>query len=112
MGKKNGLLIGFIAISIFMCPALTPAKTYQDCNLPAKAGLVAASTVLTVPYFVAKMGYGFAGALTAGTINFFSFRYAEPQAEKIAQTSAGGDWYITPAILLGEQKLQFVGPVE
>jgi hypothetical protein len=65
MKKKNSLLIGFIAISILMCPALTPAATYENCNLPAKSGLIAASAVLTIPYFVAKMGYGFAGTLTA-----------------------------------------------
>ena len=112
MGKKNGLLIGFIAISIFMCPALTPAATYENCNLPAKSGLIAASAVLTIPYFVAKMGYGLLGTLTAGTINFFSFRYAEPTAEKIAFKSAGGDWYVTPDHLLGDKKLQFVGTVE
>jgi len=112
MGKKNGLLISFIAISVFMCPALTPAATYENCNLPAKSGLIAASAVLTVPYFVAKMVYGFAGTVTAGTINFFSFRYAEPTAEKIAFKSAGGDWYVTPDHLLGDKKLQFVGPVE
>ena len=112
MGKKNGLLIGFIAIRIFMCPALTPAATYENCNLPAKSGLIAASAVLTIPYFVAKMGYGLLGTLTAGTINFFSFRYAEPTAEKIAFKSAGGDWYVTPDHLLGDKKLQFVGTVE
>ncbi len=112
MGKENVLLISFIAISILMCPALTPAANYEDCNLPAKSGLIAASTVLTVPYFVAKMGYGLAGTVTAGAVNFFSFRYAEPTAEKIAFKSAGGDWYVTPDNLLGEKKLQFVGPVE
>ena len=112
MKKKNSLLIGFIAISILMCPALTPAATYENCNLPAKSGLIAASAVLTIPYFVAKMAYGFAGTLTAGAINFFSFRYAEPTAEKIAFKSAGGDWYVTPDHLLGDKKLQFVGTVE
>jgi uncharacterized membrane protein len=112
MNKKNALFIGLIAISIFMCPAMAPAAPYENCNLPAKSGLVAASAALTIPYFVAKMGYGFAGTLTAGAINFFSFRYAEPTAEKIAFKSAGGDWYITPDHLLGEKKLQFVGPVE
>jgi hypothetical protein len=112
MGKKNALLISFIVISIFMCPSLTPATTYEDCNLPAKSGLFIASSILTPPYFTAKMGYGLLGTLTAGTINFFSFRYAEPTAEKIASQSAGGDWYVTPDHLLGEKKLQFVGPVE
>ena len=112
MNKKNSLLIGFIAISIFMCPALTPAATYENCNLPAKSGLIAASAFLTIPYFVAKTVYGFAGTVTAGAINFFSFRYAEPTAEKIAFKSAGGDWYVTPDHLLGDKKLQFVGPVE
>jgi hypothetical protein len=112
MKKKNILLIILTAIGIVICPAMAPAAPYESCNLPAKSGLVAASAVLTIPYFVAKMGYGFAGTLTAGAINFFSFRYAEPTAEKIAFKSAGGDWYITPDNLLGEKKLQFVGPVE
>ena len=112
MGKKNVLLISFIAISIFMCSAMAPAASYENCNLPAKGGLIAASAVLTIPYFVAKTVYGFAGTVTAGAINFFSFRYAEPTAEKIAFKSAGGDWYVTPDHLLGDKKLQFVGPVE
>jgi hypothetical protein len=112
MNTKNSLLTFCIATSIFMCPALAPAATYENCNLPAKSALIAASAVLTVPYFVAKMAYGFAGTVSAGAINFFSFRYAEPTAEKIAFKSAGGDWYVTPDNLLGEKKLQFVGPVE
>jgi hypothetical protein len=112
MNKKNALLICLIVISFCLYPALAPAATYENCNLPAKSGLLAASAVLTIPYFVAKMGYGFAGTVTAGAVNFFSFRYAEPTAEKIAFKAAGGDWYITPDHLLGEKKLQFVGPVE
>ncbi|MCX5903765.1 MAG: hypothetical protein NTV89_09930, partial [Proteobacteria bacterium] len=53
--------------------------------------------------------YGAFGTLSAGTVNLFSARYAAPTAEKIALTAAGGDWYITPRILLGEKKLRFSG---
>lgn len=112
MNKTKILLIGIIAACIFILPAAAPAKTYEACSPVAKCGLGAASAILTIPYFIAKMGYGLVGSLTAGTINFFSFRYAEPTAEKIATKSAGGDWYITPKILLGEKKLEFIGTVD
>ena len=109
---KSIFLIGLIAFSIFMYPAMAPAKTYEQCNTAAKCGLVTASSILTLPYCIVKTGYAFGGIVTAGAINLFSFRYAEPTAEKIAFKSAGGDWYITPDHLLGEKKLQFVGSVE
>lgn len=112
MNKKGALIITSIVISIFMCPAQAPAKSFDQCNPAAQSGLATASALLTLPYFTVKMGYAFIGTLTAGAINFFSFRYAEPTAEKIACQSAGGNWYVTPANLLGEKKLRFIGPVE
>jgi hypothetical protein len=112
MDTKKVLIISLIAVSVFMHPSVAPTATYEACNGPAKCGLFVASSLLTLPYFFAKMGYGVMGTFTAGTINFLSFRYAEPTAEKIAFKSAGGDWYITPQILLGEKKLEFSGTVE
>ncbi len=112
MNNKIALIILWVALSMVMCPAQAQAKSFDQCNLAAQSGLATASALLTLPYFTVKMGYAFIGTLTAGAINFFSFRYAEPTAEKIACQSAGGNWYVTPDNLLGEKQLQFIGPVE
>lgn len=112
MGKKVILITICIAISIIMYSAPTPAKSFEQCNPATKSALATASAIVTVPYFTVKMGCAFIGTLTAGALNFFSMRYAEPTAEKIAFKSAGGHWYVTPDNLLGEKPLQFIGPVE
>ncbi len=112
MKRMNLLFFIVLLSSAVFLPMTAQTKTYEECNVPAKAGLITASSLLTLPYFFIKMGYGVMGAFTAGTINFLSFRYAEPTAEKIAIKSAGGNWYITPQILLGEKKLEFSGSID
>ncbi len=111
MNKTTALIISCVAISIALIPAAARAKSFEQCNPAAQAGLAAASALVTLPYFTMKMGVAIVGTLTAGAINFFSVRYAEPTAETIAGKSAGGDWYVTPDHLLGEKQLRFIGPV-
>ncbi|MCX5895331.1 MAG: hypothetical protein NTZ51_05830 [Proteobacteria bacterium] len=109
MDKKKLLLIGFISLLLLALPAQAPAKTYEECNFFTKGCLNGAATILSLPYFPVKLGYALMGTLTAGTLNACTLKYAEPVTEKIAIRAAGGDWYITPQILLGEKKLSFSG---
>jgi hypothetical protein len=105
---KRALVIVLLSAVVFV-PATASAKTYEECNFWAQGCLNGVASALTVPYFPVKLGYAALGTLAAGTINLFSARYAAPTAEKTALTAAGGDWYITPQILLGEKKLHFSG---
>jgi len=102
------LIIVLLCVTVFM-PAIASAKTYEEYGFWSQGCLNGAASALTVLYFPVKLGYGAFGTLTAGTVNLFSARYAAPTAEKIAFTAAGGDWYITPRILLGEKQLNFSG---
>ena len=102
------LIIVLLCVAVFM-PAPASAKTYEEYGFWSQGWLNGAASALTVLYFPVKLGYGAFGSLTAGTVNLFSARYAAPTAEKIALSAAGGDWYITPQILLGEKKLRFSG---
>ncbi|MCX5903818.1 MAG: hypothetical protein NTV89_10200 [Proteobacteria bacterium] len=108
MKKMNTvLIIVLLCMAVFM-PAAASAKTYEEYGFWSQGCLNGAASALTVLYFPVKLGYGAFGTLSAGTVNLFSARYAAPTAEKIALTAAGGDWYITPRILLGEKKRSFV----
>lgn len=109
MKKANLLPVIVLLSAVMILPAAASAKTYEEYNFWAQGCLNGAASALTVLYFPVKLGYGALGTLTAGTINLFSARYAAPTAEKIALTAAGGDWYLTPQILLGEKKLRFSG---
>jgi len=110
--KRASMLLIIVLLSAVFFVSAASAKTYEEYNFFAQGCLNGAASVLTVPYFPVKLGYAALGVLTAGTVNLFSARYAEPTAEKIAVTAAGGDWYITPRILLGEKKLAFNGCVD
>ena len=105
---KRALVIVLLSAVVFV-PAAASAKTYEEYNFWAQGSFNGAACLLTVPYFPVKLAYALFGTLAAGTINLFSARYAAPTAEKTALTVEGGDWYITPRILLGEKKLHFNG---
>jgi hypothetical protein len=109
MKKLNMVIIAVLLAAVVFVPAAASAKTYEEYNFWAQGFLNGAASALTVIYFPVKLGYAALGTLAAGTINLFSARYAAPTAEKTALTAAGGDWYITPQILLGEKKLHFSG---
>ena len=109
MKRMNAVFIIILLSAVLFVPAIASAKTYEEYGFWSQGCLNGAASALTVLYFPVKLGYGAFGTLTAGTINLFSARYAAPTAEKIALTAAGGDWYITPQILLGEKKLHFSG---
>ena len=109
MKKMNMVIIVVLLSTVVFVPAAASAKTYEEYNFWAQGCLNGAACLLTVPYFPVKLAYALFGTLAAGTINLFSARYAAPTAEKTALTVAGGDWYITPRILLGEKKLHFNG---
>jgi len=109
MKKINAALIVLLLSAALFMPAAASAKTYEEYGFWSQGCLNGAAAVLTVLYFPVKLGYGALGTLTAGAVNVFSARYAEPTAEKIALTAAGGDWYITPRILTGEKEFHFSG---
>jgi hypothetical protein len=109
MKRINAVFIIILLSAVLFMSARASAKTYEECGFWSQGCLNGAASALTVLYFPVKLGYGAFGTLTAGTINLFSARYAAPTAEKIALSAAGGDWYITPQILLGEKKLHFSG---
>ena len=109
MKRMNAVFIIILLSAVLFMPAIASAKTYEECGFFVQGCLNGAASILTVPYFPVKLGYAILGTLSAGTVNLFSARYAAPTAEKIAFTAAGGDWYITPRILLGEKQLNFSG---
>jgi hypothetical protein len=109
---KKIIVYLWIACVIVFISGKVFAKTYEDCNTMTKTGLYVASSLLTIPYFGVKAGYAILGTLAAGTINGVTGKRAEPYAETLAIKSTGGDWYITPRILLREKKLIFYGAVD
>lgn len=46
-----------------------------------------------------------AGAGVSAMVNFLTMTYADDFAETLALQTVYGDWYITPSVLHGDQKL-------
>jgi len=101
-----------IVCVIFVISEKVLAKTFEECNTITKTGLYVASSLLTIPYFGVKAGYAIIGTLAAGAINGVTGKRTEPYAETLAIKSTGGDWYITPGVLLREKKLIFYGSID
>ena len=112
MKRRTYGLIVFFCVLCFALPAAANAKTYDECGFMAKTGLVLASIITTPLYFVCKLPLAAVGAAVSAPVNFLSMRYAGDFAENFALRTMCGDWYITPAVLHGDRKLQYFGPVD
>ena len=85
------------------------AKTFEECSLPAKGGLVVTSAVISPPYFVSKMIYALNGSVVAASINLLSLGFAQDAATTVGCQAVNGDWIIHPEVLMRERNPEFVG---
>lgn len=110
---KRGIVFGIISFIIaFSFQAIVYAKTYQECGVAAKTGLVFASVIITPVYVMVKAPLAAAGAVVSAMVNFVTMTYADDFAETLALRTVYGDWYITPAVLHGDRKLQYFGQAD
>ena len=110
--KKIFLFIFLGTLLGIALPNQGDAKTFEECSLPAKGGLVLSSTVASAPYFVSKMIYALGGSLAAGGINLFSLGFAQETATQVGTQAVNGDWIVYPTVLTRERSLEFIGTDE
>jgi hypothetical protein len=107
--KRTFLYIFFVAALIISLPMQGRAKTFEECSLPAKGGLVVASAVISPLYVVSKMIYAINGSVVAASINLFSLGFAQDTATTVGCQAINGDWIIHPEVLVRERNVEFVG---
>ena len=113
MGWKRAFLYIFlVAVFIISLPMQGGAKTFEECSLPVKGGLVVTSAVISPPYFVSKMIYALNGSVVAASINLLSLGFAQDAATTVGCQAVNGDWIIHPEVLVRERNPEFVGKDE
>ena len=112
--KCKKLLLYSLSVTILLLLSSGPggAKSFEDHSRSTQSGLIASSTVASVPYFVSKMIYALSGSLVAGSINLFSLGFAQETATKVGTQAVNGDWIVYPAVLTRERSLEFIGTDE
>ncbi len=105
----RGALIMVVAASLVCLTSRTSfAKPYSQEGPAAKVGLVTASVLTSALYTPVKFVYATGGALVSGLDMGFSAG-SDSSARTIAKEAVGGDWYVSPNVLLGNQTLHFSG---
>lgn len=106
------LVVTFATVSLGPAPiAWAMTDSERADHSPSGAGLGAASWFLTIPYGIGKVAFamfggiigGFAYPLTGGNLDI---------SKAIWQTSAYGNYVITPEHLRGDKPLRFLGQSE
>ena len=108
-------LVSLVLVVMFATVSLGPATiawamtdAEQANHSPSGAGLGAVSWILSIPYGVGKVAF----ALFGGIIGGFAYPLTGGNLEiskAIWQTSAYGDYVITPEHLRGDEPLRFLG---
>jgi hypothetical protein len=107
--KKTFLYILLGTALIISLPLQGEAKTFEDCSLPAKGGLVVASALTSPSYFVSKMIYAISGSIVAASINLLTLGFAQDAATTVGCQAVNGDWIIHPEVFIRERNVEFVG---
>jgi len=112
--KCKKLLLYSLSVTVLLLLSSGPggAKSFEEHSRSTQSGLIASSTVASVPYFVSKMVYALGGSLVAGGINLFSLGFAQETATRVGTQAVNGDWIVYPTILTRERSLQFIGTDE
>lgn len=107
--EKTFLCILLLVALIISLPIQGEAKSFDECSLTAKCGLVVSSAFASTPYFVSKMIYAVNGSIVAGSINLFSLGFAQDAATIVGCQAVNGDWIIHPKVFTRERKVEFIG---
>lgn len=101
------LVTGLLAVSLVSMPSLALAGETAG-EVSKESGLGAAAAVSSLIYGPAKLLYATGGLIVGGLA--WAFTAGDSQvAEKVFTRSLRGTYVITPGILLGEERLEFIG---
>ena len=108
-GGAFGLALTLMLIQPVTWPAVAVAAEASDeSSTDASVGVRAGAYALTPFYFLAKVVYAGAGAVTGG-LAWAVTGGNNKTAYAVWDPSLKGDYWVTPSHLKGERPLQFVG---
>jgi len=98
---------GLLAAVLVTAPSMAFAES-DTAEVSKESGLGAAAAISSLVYGPAKILYA-AGGLVIGGFAYVFTAGDTQVAKKVFTRSLRGDYVITPAILTGEDKLEFIG---
>jgi hypothetical protein len=98
---------GLLAAVLATAPSMAFAES-DSAEVSKESGLGAAAAVSSLVYGPAKILYAVGGMVVGGFAYVFTAGDTQV-AKKVFTRSLRGDYVITPAILTGEDKLEFIG---
>jgi hypothetical protein len=104
---SRGLLTGVLAVTLMLAPSISFAGD-DAAEVSRESGLGAAAAISSLVYAPGKLVYA-VGGLVVGSFAW-AFTAGDTQvASKVFTRSLRGTYVITPEILLGEERLEFIG---
>jgi hypothetical protein len=98
----KGIAILMLGLGVLGLVAAGPAQAGTSEDVTYGAGSVV-GTILYAPF---KTSFCVVGAVTSGLTLPFG---GTQTAERVATAACGGTWAITPSVLQGRERVQFVG---
>ena len=107
-GIGRVILTGLIALSLITAPSMVLAENTSAGDMSKEGGLGAASALTSLIYGPVKLIYAVGGLIVGGCA--WAFTAGDSQVAKTVFTrSLRGHYVITPEILTGEERLEFIG---
>jgi len=103
----RGLLVGVLAVTLLGAPSVGVAGE-KAAAVSRESGLGAAAALSTLVYGPVKLLYAIGGLVTGSLAWVFTAGDTQV-AEMVYTRSLRGTYVITPEILLGEERLEFIG---
>jgi hypothetical protein len=103
----RGLLVGVLAVTLLGAPSIGFAGE-KAAEVSREGGLGAAAAISTLVYGPVKLLYAVGGVVVGSFAWIFTAGDSEV-AEKVFVRSLRGTYVITPEILLGEERIEFIG---
>jgi hypothetical protein len=103
----KAILIGTLAFSLWVAPATVFARDSAG-EVGKESGLGAAAAISSLIYGPVKLVYALGGLVVGGCAWIFTAGDSQV-AETVFTRSLRGTYVVTPEILMGEERLEFIG---
>jgi len=103
----RGLLVGVLAVTLMGAPSIGLAGE-KAASVSRESGLGAAAAISSLVYGPVKVIYALGGLVIGSFAWIFTAGDAEV-AEMVFTRSLRGTYVITPGILVGDERLEFIG---
>ena len=104
-------ILAFIVALVMVGGISIPAhaKTFSEVGPLGQIALGLGSIVSSLVYMPLKLTNAILGTTTTGIVIMVTAGSATEGASNLAKANLGGDWYVTPDVLLGNKSLEVLG---